>query len=285
MAEKIKYEEDSEVKTSDIFSPSQTLYINNLIQNEVRSSQKSITARILQWGTLCIAFFGLLFSVYNYHASSEAKKLDNEERLINKSQQVLNLLGGIENVPYIPHNTRIRDHTKLQEIKNILDDLIIRYPKSAKVHLLYAMYWASKNRPDCESEYIQKAIKLDPNYAPAVIYLGAMYADQGKYIEAINAYNKAINIKPDIAAVYYNLGISLYKTKRYEEAYEAFKKTNQLDPDIPDVHAGLCKILSILGRYDEAIIEIKEAIKLAPDNDLLKKLLEDTQSAKQGLSE
>lgn len=55
-------------------------------------------------------------------------------------------------------------------------------------------------------EYLNDAIKIQPDYADAYHARGNAYADIGKYKQAIKDFNEAIRLKPDNALHYDNRG-------------------------------------------------------------------------------
>ena len=55
-------------------------------------------------------------------------------------------------------------------------------------------------------EYLNNAIRLQPDYADAYYSRGFAYCDLGQYQSAIKDYNKAIRLKPNDAIAYSNRG-------------------------------------------------------------------------------
>ncbi len=51
---------------------------------------------------------------------------------------------------------------------------------------------------------------------------GNVLVDQGKYDEAIKAYDRAIEINPQLAEVWNNKGLALYHQGKYSEAIQAY---------------------------------------------------------------
>jgi len=84
-------------------------------------------------------------------------------------------------------------------------------PKSAPARCYYAVsLWRSaEEKPDANAGQIERlledAVALDPQFADAHLELGALYAEQAKYSDAIPEYRRAIAINPDLAAAHYRL--------------------------------------------------------------------------------
>ena len=59
---------------------------------------------------------------------------------------------------------------------------------------------------------------------------GASLASDGRYDEALEAYNKAIELDPKDAFAWFYKGFTLRDLKRNDEALEAYNKSIELDP-------------------------------------------------------
>jgi tetratricopeptide (TPR) repeat protein len=115
-------------------------------------------------------------------------------------------------------------------------------------------------------EYLNNAIKLQPNYASAYNSRGNAYADLGKYQRAIEDYNQAIRVKPDYAYAYINRGDAYYGLGQYRLAIEDCNKAIRLQPDHAVAYSNRGKAYAKLGQYKLAIKDFNEAIHLHPDD-------------------
>ena len=59
---------------------------------------------------------------------------------------------------------------------------------------------------------------------------GNALSSQGKYDEAIKAYDEAIRLDPNFAKAWNNKGIALYGQGKYDEAIKAYHEAIRLDP-------------------------------------------------------
>lgn len=105
------------------------------------------------------------------------------------------------------------------------DDVVTRLarlveldPKSAPARYYYALgLWRrAGDKPDDNAAQIEQllddAVALDPQFADAHLELGALFAEQAKYFEAIPEYRRAIAINPDLAAAHYRLAQAYART-------------------------------------------------------------------------
>jgi tetratricopeptide (TPR) repeat protein len=94
---------------------------------------------------------------------------------------------------------------------------------------------------------------------------GAALDDQGKYDEAIQAFDNAIGIDPKDVDAWNYKGIALHKLGKYDEAIKAYDKAIELDY-LEDTYAWYNKGLTLYqqGKYDEAIQAYDKAIETDP---------------------
>jgi tetratricopeptide (TPR) repeat protein len=108
----------------------------------------------------------------------------------------------------------------------------------------------------------QKAIALDPNYAPAHDNIANLYAEKGNYLKALQIYLKAIELEPDSATVRYNFGCFM-SNYAAEIALSEYQLATQQESDFPEAHLNLGISLASQGRLLEAI----EAFHVASQQD------------------
>jgi tetratricopeptide (TPR) repeat protein len=82
------------------------------------------------------------------------------------------------------------------------------------------------------SQYLDKAVGINPQFAEAWSNKGVILGILGRYEEAIAAYNNAIVINPQYAEAWSNKGKALSRLGLQEEAKEAFEKAHEIDPSI-----------------------------------------------------
>jgi tetratricopeptide (TPR) repeat protein len=125
--------------------------------------------------------------------------------------------------------------------------------------------FADKGRFNEAIENYRKAIQINPNSAVPLYSLGVALAAKGRLDEAIENYRKAIQINPDYCDALNNLGIALADKGRFDEAIENYYKAIQLNPNNPKVLNNLGVALADKGRFDEAIENYRKAIQINPN--------------------
>lgn len=76
--------------------------------------------------------------------------------------------------------------------------------------------------------YYQKALEIDPDYAPAYCLMGISYSILNNHNQAIIYFQKAITINPDYPSAYYGLGVSYGALKNVEQQIAYLKRAAQL---------------------------------------------------------
>ncbi len=122
-------------------------------------------------------------------------------------------------------------------------------------------------------EYLNKAVELDPNYAPAYAALARAYHGASEWhlppreaMPKVRAFaEKALSLDETLPAARLMLG---YQKMLYEwdwaGAESEFKRAVELNPNHADAHSAYSWYLALTGRHQEAAAEAAQAGKLNP---------------------
>lgn len=113
-------------------------------------------------------------------------------------------------------------------------------------------------------EEIQRARKLEPNDADAMLGQASVYASMGRDEEAESAYKNAITLRPQHWGGHYEMGVFYYRQRRFAEAAEQFDRVLSITPDNAMVHAVQGGVLQLLKRNAEAETHLRRSIALQP---------------------
>jgi tetratricopeptide (TPR) repeat protein len=101
--------------------------------------------------------------------------------------------------------------------------------------------------------WYRRAIQALPNDATAYIYLGAMFAKNGRLDDAEACHRKATEcLEGCIDEAYLNLGYVLRAKGRYLDALQCFREALSRDPLDRDAQEALEDIEQVLFRFPEA---------------------------------
>ena len=138
---------------------------------------------------------------------------------------------------------------------------------------LYAFRSAGRGATQTAVDYLQRAIKKDPNFARAYAVLAMAYAvwypgDPGpreNMPRARAAALKAVALDNSLAAGHMALAyIDLNYDWNFAEAERESKRALELDPNLATARNFYARELVISGRTDEALVQVKHALELQP---------------------
>ena len=103
-------------------------------------------------------------------------------------------------------------------------DFVLLYPDYPGAWVNLAIIHANNHDDDATLTALDRALAIDPDYAPALNQKGMLLRRNGNFLEAEAAYLKAVTVSPDYALAHYNLGVlnELY-LQRLESALQHFE--------------------------------------------------------------
>jgi tetratricopeptide (TPR) repeat protein len=129
-------------------------------------------------------------------------------------------------------------------------------------------------RFDESVEVLQRLIANHPEHAPALNYLGYMWADKGvRLAEALDLIERAVALQPDNGAYLDSHAWVLYRLGRVQEAESILRRALELIDSDAVVFEHYGDVLADLGRLDEARQNWQRALILDPDNTSLQSKL------------
>jgi tetratricopeptide (TPR) repeat protein len=141
-------------------------------------------------------------------------------------------------------------------------------PKDAYILTKMGGVCSSLGRHDEAETYLNKALRIDPDYSEAYFRLGVTLQKQGKVEAAIRCYEKAISIDPDEAdaELYANLGVTYIQKGMLDPGMAKLGRALDINPELALAHSQLGTGYQAKGMLDEAIREYELA--LAIDSEL-----------------
>ncbi len=122
-------------------------------------------------------------------------------------------------------------------------------------------------RHDRAEEVFQRLLGIDPDFAPALNYLGYMWADLGRNLEdAVALVERAVAMEPDNGAYVDSLGWALFRLGRHEQARVVLERAARLVPGDAVISEHLGDLYLAVGRPAEARLHYERALSLAGDN-------------------
>jgi protein O-GlcNAc transferase len=103
----------------------------------------------------------------------------------------------------------------------------------------------------------ERAVKVDPGYAPALVRLGNAYLDQGRPDAAEPLFTKALARDPRLVAAIFGLGRAALARKDYPAAIAQLEHALTIDPDAAAVHYPLALAYRGAGQAEKARVHLQ----------------------------
>ena len=127
--------------------------------------------------------------------------------------------------------------------------------------------------PEAEGEF-RAALRLDPNFVPALVNLADLDRARGRDAEAEKLLREAMTIEPDNADVSYALGLSLVRRREYGGAMDLLRRAQELAPDNARYAYVYAVALNSTGAHGEATALLDRTHRQHPaDRDVLTALV------------
>jgi eukaryotic-like serine/threonine-protein kinase len=188
-----------------------------------------------------------------------------------KSADILKLQGEIAR--------DISERLRLRLTAEQKERLTRRYTENAEAYQLYLQgrYYLNKFTDEGRiksSEYFQKAIEKDPNFALGYVGLADAYANfalfgqmppKEAWQKSEQAAVKALAIDDGLGEAHCSLAaVKMRYDWNWAGAEREFKRAIELNPEYERSHRWYASLLREVGRFDEAIAEAKQSKQLGP---------------------
>jgi adenylate cyclase len=155
----------------------------------------------------------------------------------------------------LDHQNRWSDQPELSlgEAERFADAAIAKDDKNPFAHHVASV--AAMSRKDYRrwADESERALSLNPNYAPATAARGILYIYTGEPAKAIPYIERAMRLDPTLPAQYFHfLGTAYFVANDYETAAKMFKYRITANPNTDLSRAFLASTLGHLGRAKEA---------------------------------
>ncbi len=228
---------------------------------------------------------------------NKALKLDNKNALVYNNRgfsyfhkgEYENALNDYNKALSLSPKLAIAKYNKDELIEILQDDEkyseIIK--KSNEKHIDYKYYFnlgiqeANLGNTNEAMTAYNHAIKMNPDFAPAYMFIGILEFQKENFAKAYEYYSKALKIDANLIDAYFNRAQIVFATKPEDKtelnsALKDLQKATELDDKFIDAYYSMAVVYKNLGDYKEAIKaldKILEIDKQSVNARALKKLL------------
>jgi tetratricopeptide (TPR) repeat protein len=175
---------------------------------------------------------------------------------------------------YVYLSSLHEENKKLSSAEEILKEGLLISPQSIDLHYSLGVLYEKTNRFQESIREMELVLKIDPDNAEALNFIGYTYADRGVRLdEAETMIKKALHLKPGNGYMIDSLGWVYFRQNRVDLAIKYLKEALDALPNDATIAEHLGDAYTKAGRNSEAIEMYRRALKLNPgNNDLQKKV-------------
>jgi tetratricopeptide (TPR) repeat protein len=153
---------------------------------------------------------------------------------------------------------------KLQQGIAELERFVARHPDDPVGH--YELGQAERSLDVTQAlEHMDKALALNPNYAPARAARGSLYYQEGKPDSAVKDLELVASLQPDDAANLDRLGQTYQALERTADAVRVLRKAAELAPEDSKTLLHLGRALADAGQTEESKVVMDRFRQLGPE--------------------
>jgi len=159
-------------------------------------------------------------------------------------------------------------------------EAISRNPSDPLPHYYSGVAYHLKRQPLPALTALNNALKLEPGMPLALVRIGMIFEDLGRFDQAREAYRAVADRKGDDPMIkeardrldrltvteHYRKAGRLFQEKRYEESLRELETVLSIDPNHAEARFAYSISLQRLGRFKEAIEAFKKVIEINPEN-------------------
>lgn len=144
-------------------------------------------------------------------------------------------------------------------------------PNYAPSYFELAELSQSLGRPDAAVSFYLRAINLDPSNTEAFRRLGELLYARENWVGAENCFQRVIDVgllaadRDALLELLNKLGISLVRQEKLARAAEVFQRILELAPGIAEMHSNLAYVYERQGKLQEALAAGQRAVEMKPE--------------------
>jgi len=154
---------------------------------------------------------------------------------------------------YILAASLYQEKNESDRSSSLLEQGSRRYPEDERLLFEYGIQLERSNRLDQAISIMQQLIKLNPDHAEALNFVGYTWADTNQNLEEALIYiNKAMELKPGNGYIQDSLGWAYFKLGKFKRARKELLGAVELLPEDPHIHDHLGDVYLALGQINKA---------------------------------
>ena len=194
--------------------------------------------------------------------------------------------GAAEVEDHLLSGSKFAQEKKYKEAAREYENAVRLDPQNADANLLLGLTLANTGDLENAVKYSLASVVIKPSYS-AYYNLGLIYANQGKYDLAIDAYTHAVALNNKSYLAWHQLGKVYATDLKFDKAIESYGKVIELNPKFADAYQGLGSSHFWAGNTEAAyaqVAKLKE-LQLAGKAEELERWIKDKETRKKKSAE
>ncbi|QOY86361.1 tetratricopeptide repeat protein [Paludibaculum fermentans] len=155
-----------------------------------------------------------------------------------------------------------KNYSEMAKAIDTAEKLSTTDDEKENVHFLRGAMYERQKKFDLAEEEFRKSLKVNPESAAALNYLGYMLADRNVRLpEALELIKKAVDLEPNNGAYMDSLGWVYFRMNRLDEAVAQLRGALERGSRDPTVHDHLGDVYSGLNKWKDALAQWELALR------------------------
>jgi len=133
-------------------------------------------------------------------------------------------------------------------------------------HVQLATYYLQAKKPDEAVRILQDAVKISPDFAGLLEYMGRVYEEAGRQDLARKIYEDGVRRFPNAAEFHYHIGLMKFNEGKVEEGIAELRRACELSQQFFDWFNALFAALWSTGRREEGVEVLRTWTRAHPDD-------------------
>lgn len=160
-----------------------------------------------------------------------------------------------------------------EEGQALLEELVRRYPESAKARGGLGRMYLLHGQPTAAEPHLREALRVDADLIEVRYHLATALMEQQKCVEAVAEFRQVVERQPDHGEAYFKLGQCLYTLNDKSAAAAALKDAVRYEPQNLKARKNLGALYFEMRRFSEAVTHLELAAALDPEDSQIQSLL------------
>jgi tetratricopeptide (TPR) repeat protein len=156
------------------------------------------------------------------------------------------------------------DPAERKNAKDLYEAVVAQRPDDFMIRQDYAEFLDLTGDLNGAVAQWRQVEQLVPHYPVAWFYAGKLLGRLGRFAEAQPELERAVRIRPDFADAVLELGRALAKQGRIDPALARYQEAQRLNPDNPVLYFSMADAVAQKGDRSRAMEYLREAIRLRP---------------------